>query len=234
MPTDYRSGILSFFKASIKDYNQGYYDDLFEPNGSFQKKYCFAPYVPIGNINHQNIALSLPKMSITISTGDPYTGMMLYNAFQKQKGQQHHFYSDYLTLEKITLLPDHQLNTQNILVKTMSPILIRKHNRSDNSDHYFLLSDGDEAIQCLQKNTRYQLETMAPALLPYVDTLKIEPFNLKKVVVHHYGMLKDAMVGTFKLSGHTLLLQHIYDYGIGSHRSAGFGLIDVLQEVVSE
>lgn len=232
VPTDYRPGLLSFIKSAISAYDKQYYAELFKNDDATQKKYCFSPYLPIEKIDQHHIVLRKSNIYITVSTGDPSTGMRVYNALGKMKNKQHKFFEGNLTLEKIALLPDRQINTDKVLVKILSPILTRQHDRDTNTDKYLLIDGSIEAIERIKDNLRYQLQVLAPSLATYVDNFVIEPVNTKKVVVHHYGLLRDATAGTLTLLGHPLLLQHIYDYGLGSHRSAGYGLIDVLQEVV--
>lgn len=46
----------------------------------------------------------------------------------------------------------------------------------------------------------------------------------RKVAVKHYGEYVEASLGKFLFKGDTEVLQYLYDNGIGSHKSGGFGL----------
>ena len=62
-----------------------------------------------------------------------------------------------------------------------------------------------------------------------VDSIKFSPINCKKVLVKHYDTYVDTTVGSFLLEGNPLLLQYLYDVGMGS-RNTMFGYLDLLTQ----
>ena len=62
-----------------------------------------------------------------------------------------------------------------------------------------------------------------------VDSIKFSPINCKKVLVKHYDTYVDTTVGSFLLEGNPLLLQYLYDVGMGS-RNTMFGYLDLVTQ----
>ena len=61
-----------------------------------------------------------------------------------------------------------------------------------------------------------------------VNGIKIKPINARKTVVKFYEKNIESSIGEFLLEGSPELLQLLYDCGIGSKRSSGFGLFEVI------
>ncbi len=235
IPSDYHSGLLSVIKNALKQFHNQHYVSLFGTTNNVKnipKKYCFSPHVPIKSINSASILLQRPELSITLATGDPATGITLCNAFRAQLKQPHPFFAGSLVLKNIHLAPERQIINQGMVVKTLSPLLIRHHEKSINVDKYYLLTDAT-AMDQLRTNLALQVAHLEPSLASEVAGIQVTPLNARKVVVAHYGLMRDGNAGTYKVTGHPRLLQHIHDYGMGSHRSAGYGLFEILQEVAS-
>ena len=61
-----------------------------------------------------------------------------------------------------------------------------------------------------------------------VDTFSLEPVKAKKVIVKFYEKKIETSTGIFKISGNEQLLKYLYDAGIGSKRSSGFGMFQIV------
>src|SRR3712207_7728236 len=62
------------------------------------------------------------------------------------------------------------------------------------------------------------------------DDIKVNPIQCKKVVVKHYKRYIDTTTGLFEIQADNKILQHFYDVGIGSRKSIGFGMIDLVTQ----
>lgn len=63
-----------------------------------------------------------------------------------------------------------------------------------------------------------------------VAGIKVHSVAGRKVVVKHYGIYLDATIADFTVSGEREILQHFYLNGACSRRSAGFGMLDIVEE----
>ena len=63
-----------------------------------------------------------------------------------------------------------------------------------------------------------------------INKIKVSPIQCKKVVVKHYGRYIDITTGMFEIQANNEILQYFYDQGIGSRKSAGFGMIDLITQ----
>ncbi|MEA4987111.1 MAG: CRISPR-associated endoribonuclease Cas6, partial [Anaerovorax sp.] len=107
-----------------------------------------------------------------------------------------------------------------------SPLVVRKHDEASNIDTYYSVEDKQFGVELLDNLKRQAFE--AGFSETYISSLKVNPVTCKKIVVYNYGIFFDATVGLFDIEGEPILLQHYYQNGIGSKRSAGFGMIDVI------
>ena len=60
------------------------------------------------------------------------------------------------------------------------------------------------------------------------DTFEITPIAPKKVIIKFYEKQIETSVGTFNIKGDKRLLEYLYKAGIGSKRSAGFGMFQII------
>jgi len=60
------------------------------------------------------------------------------------------------------------------------------------------------------------------------EGFSIEPILAKKTVVKHFDIMLEASVGAFLIKGNPLLLNFLYLGGMGSRRSGGFGLFELI------
>lgn len=58
--------------------------------------------------------------------------------------------------------------------------------------------------------------------------LFIEPLRVKEVVVKYKGTIIKGWIGNFKLKGPKSLIETVYEAGLGSKNSQGFGMFEVI------
>ena len=104
----------------------------------------------------------------------------------------------------------------------LSPLCIREHNREENKDSYYsVASDSfeDKANEIIKEQlieSGFDDER--------VTGFSIQPINSKKTVVFHYGNYIECSLGEFVLNGDKAIINYLLLSGIGSRKSAGFGL----------
>ena len=60
------------------------------------------------------------------------------------------------------------------------------------------------------------------------STVTITPVSPKKTVLRNFGHYMTGNLGIYTLTGHPLLLNLLYQSGIGARRSEGFGLFEIV------
>ena len=61
-----------------------------------------------------------------------------------------------------------------------------------------------------------------------VDTFEIKSDNYKKVIVKFYEKKIESTLGSFNIKGDIDLLRYLYQAGVGSKRSSGFGMFEII------
>ena len=129
-----------------------------------------------------------------------------------------------MTLENITMTKEKEITTDKITIKFQAPLCVRS--RENNKDYYYSY-ENDNFEEILKINIKEQLKiTDIPT--ETVDTFIIKPINAKKVLIKFYEKCIECSTGTFEISGNKELLKYLYQAGIGSKHSAGFGMFQIL------
>lgn len=224
IPSDYRPFLLSFLKRSINNYDDALYQKLYE-NGATPKKYTFAVWLDNPDFQDDTVLLKSNRMTMQFSTGDTILGVHMYNAFLRMKSKDFPIPSgNSLSLREITLVPEKLIIDSNILIKFISPLVIR--NRTNNKDYYFSVSH-TEFQQELLKSVRYQLQLSEDLPVSLLDDFTLIPVHPQKSVIQFYGQKMEVSLGTFEMRGSPVLMDYFYKNGISSRRSSGFGMIEV-------
>jgi CRISPR-associated endoribonuclease Cas6 len=63
-----------------------------------------------------------------------------------------------------------------------------------------------------------------------LEGFSMEPIRCKKTVVRHHSQFVEATIGMFRLTGNIALLNYLYACGVGSRKSSGFGLIEIIRK----
>ena len=103
IPIQYRKTIISYFKHSLEEYNQKYYQKYYNGKDPIIKQYAFSAYYKQQKIEKDKIILEDQRLEINITTSDYETGIILYNSFNKQKHKKYSLNNNSMTLENITM-----------------------------------------------------------------------------------------------------------------------------------
>lgn len=220
----YRKSILSFFKKSLSEYDMAKYEKLYHAKDPIIKPYTFAVFFRDSEFKENKIIVNSKEMELNISIADYEIAIILYNAFNHQRNKLFHLEHNSMTLKNIVLVPEKQINTDEVTIKFMSPLIVRQ--RENEKDYYYSI-EGEKFLETLKINIKEQLKlTNYP--IEIIDTIKLEKINGRKTVIKFYEKQMDGTIGTFKLYGNKDLLSYLYKSGIGSRRSSGFGMFEVV------
>jgi CRISPR-associated endoribonuclease Cas6 len=218
IPVDYRSGFISLIKKAMETANKGLYDKFYEEDQK-AKPYTFSVYSPDGFLKRDDKFKVGKLLIFNFSTPSYEIGTYVYNGLQKIKIFP--FFNNQIKLEKAALLPEPKITSDIAVFKTMSTVLI---NSKGNKDWYFIPGDPEFSGAF---NTC--VEAMVNELLGINTNVVLNPINIKRQVVKHYGGNMQGFEGIFALSSNREVLQLIHAVGLGVRRSQGFGMLRVMR-----
>lgn len=222
LPIDYRRVILSFFKKALSEIADGkYYEKYYFKQE--RRNFSFAVNLPNPKFSNSEITLGKNEFRITFSTSDKMTGFVFMSAFIKQKGNNFSApLGNVFILTNVSQIGDKTASSSTALVKMLSPLCIREHNRGENKDSYY--SVASESFE--KKANKIIQEQLIESGFDdeRVKGFSIKPLNSKKTVVFHYGNYIECSLGEFVLNGDKAIINYLLQSGIGSRKSAGFGL----------
>lgn len=224
IPIQYRKNLISFFKYSLSEYDNSYFKKFYNEKDNIIKPYTFSIFFKQPKIEKDEIIIENKKFELNISIEDYETALILYNSFNKQKFKSFSIKNNSWTLEKMEILKEKQIKSENINIKFMSPLCAR--NRQNNKDYYYSF-EHSEFEETVKINLREQLKiSKIPTEL--IDNFKIKPINAKKVIIKFYEKQIECSTGIFNIQGDKELLTYLYKAGMGSKHSAGFGMFQII------
>ena len=224
LPIQYRKSVMSFIKLSLSEYDEQYYKKYYNDKDTIMKPYTFAIFFRNPKFENDRIIIKDKRLELNISIADYETSIILYNAFNHQKNKKFSLDKNSWTLKNINMSLDKKIDTEEITIKFMSPLVVRSH--LENKDYYYSYND-EEFKDILKINIKQQLKiTDIPINL--VDSFDIVAIDPKKIIVKFYEKKIETTSGIFKISGDKQLLKYLYDAGMGSKRSSGFGMFQII------
>ena len=227
-PTDYRRIILSFIKKSLSEILEGkYYEKYFKD--TIQKDFSFSVKFPHNSKFVKNeIILEEFSLKVLFTCDDrEKTGLLLQQAFNRQKHKKFPINNhNSIVLKNIKQQKSQKITNSKAIFKTYG-LCVREHHRETNKDIHYVYSEDkfNEQLNVVLKN---QLSKSGFSK-DMINNISFTPINCKKVLTKHYNIFVDTTVGTFLLEGHPLILQHVYNVGLGS-RSSMFGYLDLITQ----
>lgn len=260
----YRHRFMSLIKEAISLCDKSFKDHLYPDknlNLEIVKPFSFSLIMPVSKtVKKEKISIDdsfeiydnvfyFPEnsyLAMYISSSDYEFIMNLYNGLLKLKNFS--LYEDVnIQLVKILLVNEKKINSDEVVFKTLSPILI------EDKDNKPILVDtvtkGEENLSYLKVLSKddfnIHFNTIHSGILKnlrgygVMSNLEFQPINLKKQVVKHTlkgfrettgkpYMTLTTMQGTFKLKGAREDLQMLYQIGIGLRTGQGFGMVEVV------
>lgn len=220
---EYRRTFLSLLKKCFQQASPEVFKYFYE-TGTTMKPFTFGVYLPQPRFEKDVVRLQANEITLNFSTFAADLGIYFYNSIIKNRFTPYPLpRGNKLTLKRVALQKERRIDSTEMLFKTLSPILVRRHGKETNDDSYLTKND-DLFIPQMEENIRVMLEQ----LYGKAEQVEFLPVKLKdSFPIKHFGQYMDGHTGLFKLTGAMKALDFIYKCGIGSRRSEGFGCIEV-------
>ncbi|KDR95722.1 CRISPR-associated endoribonuclease Cas6 [Peptoclostridium litorale DSM 5388] len=221
---EYRKIIMSFFKSALTDHEGGKYFDLFYGHKDI-KNFTFGVFFNKPKFNKDTIELVQNDFKVLISTSDKKMGLALFNSalnrkyipFKLSGGNEMQFVNAVIKKEKT-------IDSTSRIFKICSPICVREHVRERNKDYYHSIESA-EFIKRLKEIIKNQLKNQIDLS---AGDMQIVPIDCRKTVIKHNGIYIESTIGKIAINADEIVLNEIYKNGIGSRKSSGFGLLEVI------
>jgi CRISPR-associated endoribonuclease Cas6 len=223
---EYRRAFLSLLKDCFKQASPRVFNTFYK-NGNPMKPFTFAVFLPQPVFRHQHITLNSNEITLNFSTSFAELGTYFYSSLLKRKKQSEPYpfprYNS-LMLKRVSLQEEKPITSSEMVFRTLSPFLVRVHHKETNRDEY-LTKQHRLFIEQLETIIRVMMEE----LTGMQDNVYVLPVKLNKgIPITHFGACVVGNTGVFKLIGPPQVLDFIYKVGIGSRRSEGFGLLEIV------
>lgn len=232
IPIDYRRKFISFLKRCFEIYDKTVFDKFYKDRDNIDKPYTFSVYLGRAKFQREIIELQNDIIFLNFSTADNEAGLYFYNAVSAMVGKEFAFgRENRMTLKTVKLNSEKNVISDSLVFKTLSPVLIREHLSETNDDNYLSFEEDEvNNFQILKNNLKYQITSyFGEQAESDADEIKVEIENIKKIIVSNYSIKIPANIGRFKVTAKSYILDYLYKAGMGSKKSAGFGMLDVVE-----
>lgn len=223
LPIEYRRSFISFYKIALEKYENGrFYDDFY--SGTERKRFVFGVILKEPIFNKAYVQVSELGIKVVISTDDQKTGLLLFNALMGMQNEEFELaFGNNMILKKIEVKNEVVLVENSIIFKILSPICIREHIKEGNKDYYYSIKS-DLFIEKLKENI---IREAVECKKITIKDIQIVPLKCKKTVIKHYKQYIETTIGEIGIYARPDILNWLYRNGIGSRKSAGFGLLAI-------
>lgn len=227
LPLDHVRCFVSFLKKSIQSADEGLYRELYGTNTPKMKPYTFSLYLPNRKVESGCLILGGTKIRMTFSCSDLTVAIAFLNGFTAQKGEIFSLPDrNEMVLTRFTTEMHPVVAEDNLVIRFLSPLLVLQRESELRKNHYLTWKDENFAQQ-LKENLVTQLTEFS--INPdYLNSFELVPIKPKQLGQRVFGQLVLGNSGVYQLKGHPKLLQFLLEAGMGSRRSAGFGLFEII------
>ena len=227
LPLDHVRCFVSFLKKSLQSADAGLYQELYETNTPKMKPYTFSLYLPNRKVEGEQLVLSGNKIRLTFSCSDLELAIAFLNGFTEQKGEIFSLPDrNEMVLTRFTTEMHPAITEDHLVIRFLSPLLVLQRESELRKNHYLTWKDENFAQQ-LKENLMTQLNEFS-INTNYLNSFELVPLKPKQLGQRVFGQLVLGNGGIYQLKGHPELLQFLLEAGIGSRRSAGFGLFEII------
>lgn len=228
IPKDKNRIILSLLKHSYKSYNKKYYNSLYENEVNKMKSFTFSIYMSNCKFTLDEIVIPDKKMLLNFSTSDMEDGINFYNSFLNERGKVFPVKNNKIRINRINMITEKVIMEEQAIFKTMSPICVREHKGDNKTTWYHSLNELN-GQEILMDNLRYQLlNGFSEDRIFDINDLEFEILKNKEVKVKNYGIEVLGNICIIKIKAKPYILEYLYKSGVGSMRSGGFGMVDLI------
>ena len=225
-PKDKNRVILSIIKKALEDHDNDYYSRLYANPSS--KDFTFSAYMGMGcEFLRDEIVIPGKKIILNFSFYEPYDGLMFYNAFVGCRGKKHPVAGNLAVVNKIWVRNEKPILSETVMFKALSPVVARDHNGDNKKTWYYSLNE-QEGREIFIRNLKCQIvDKFGDAAKYDLKDMKFE-FKSKDVRVKNYSIDILSNIVIMKVSARQYILDYIYKAGVGSKRSMGFGMLEIV------
>jgi CRISPR-associated protein Cas6 len=225
---DYHSFFVSFVKSVFQRVNL--LEEIFGEKK--YKPYVFSVYFGKDFKADEEKIYAGGGLSFLFSSGDPLIITNFYNGALKLKEENFKIWNKNIEIKNIDLLPYRKIKSGNVIFKTVGICVLsnKEASKNDFKNFYIIPTDDLEKFNkllCDRVNDRYRFLTERKDS----HFIKLNPINIKEMVVKHYKGYLRGFKGIFELEGSPEILQFVYDYGLGIRTGQGFGLLEIVKEL---
>ncbi len=247
IPIDYRIAILSFIKNSLENKFKESYKEIYENKG-VMKFFTFSVYLPKPKIEKDQILLDRNYFNVYFSIYDNKQFIEFYNSFNSRVNKEienkeikkelsYPLKNNKMKLKNITMANEKVINSNRVRIKFLSPLVVRRHKevmieeKRKGKDTYLDFNDND-----FNEQLNYSISRLIKDLKlnEMNSNIKLIPLDARKTVVNFKNIFINSSIGEYMLLGSSELLNILYKTGIGSRRSEGFGMFEIIEELKSE
>jgi CRISPR-associated endoribonuclease Cas6 len=222
LPGQYRRVFLSFLKHALE--TRGLLHLLARKH---VRPYVFTVYLGKGMRmdRERRVFRTGSRITMRFSTGDTLLGAELLAALAELKGETYR-YGDYnLTMEHVDVLRDLRVRGSRIRFKTLGiAVLTDPREDARDSRRWFVLPDDPRFPEVFALRARERFRLIQG--WPYDGPLGVTVLRWKKDVAFHYEGVRGFR-GILDVEADPVMLQFLYQYGIGVRTGQGFGFVDL-------
>lgn len=228
LPKDNSSIWISFLKNCLSQCHGGqFFETYFGGHGI--KDYTYSIILSAPQFGKEKILLGDNQIKMIFSADDRNkTGLIFFQAFIQAKQKRFPLPGgNGMTLKQINQKRERLIIDSGVVFRTVTGggFVVREHNRETNRDRFLTFQEEGFEEQLCQVLERQSCEAGFPKGTG--KNVIFRPVQCRKVLVKHFGIFVDATCGIFELEGNPDFLQYLYQAGMGSKHSAGFGLLDI-------
>ena len=226
LPRDNRPYFLSLIKKVLSENCSELYKKLYDSGATPMKNMCFATKFSQPKFEGDSIFLIDKEILMSISTSDSIFGIDLYNSFLTIKNKKFPILDkNYFLVKSVRIENTQQIKSDKIIITMISPLVVRSHEKG-RPDKYYIYDEAGFADAFFEV-TKNQLEKLAGVHINYGD-ITIAPVKARKTVERAFNVNVRCSLGQFVLAGKPEILEFLYQTGIGSKRSQGNGMFNII------
>lgn len=227
IPKEKNKMIMHIIKLLFENTNKSMYEKLYEKENNREKDFTFSTYLG-KNVKFNKDTISIPdkKIILNFSTYNPKEGILFYNSFVQNIGLEIPIKKNLITINNISQGHMGYIE-ENTIFKTSSPIVVREH-KNDNKKTWYHNLNTKEGYDIFINNLKWQLKSNLSSIKSEdIDEIDIDILSNKIVNIKHYGITIPSNLAIIKIRAKYYIIDYLYNSGIGSRRSQGFGYLDI-------
>lgn len=125
-----------------------------------------------------------------------------------------------------TVLSDYTVENHNLVIKMLSPLTVYSTDNFTEETYYFSPFEA-QFYEAVSQNFVRKYKTFFGIIPQEPIRMYSTEKNIRKFVTRYQGKYIIAWFGTFILTGERKYLDFLYQAGLGSRNSQGFGMFDI-------